>query len=106
MSNLQEEHNAVDTEIVRELIQIIPDDWDRATLEVEYSNDGENEAYSHSIKHPEKSISIVTPSNEIYELTREQSLIFQKYGHQWKKAVYSINSNLDGDWDYRVNFEY
>lgn len=106
MSNLQEEHNTVDTEIVCELIQIIPDDWDRATLEVEYLNDGGNEAYSHSIKNPARSISVVTPSNEIYELTREQSLIFQKYDRQWKKVIYSINSNSNGDWDYKVSFEY
>jgi hypothetical protein len=106
MSTLQEEHSSIDTRIVCELIEIIPPDWEQAILEVDYFNDGEIEEYSHVIKNPVKSISNITPSNQIYDDIRELSLTFKKYEYQWKKVVYTINLDSDNNWEYKVNFEY
>jgi hypothetical protein len=106
MSNLQEEQQSIDSRIVCELVEIIPDTWNDAILQIEYVKNGETESYSHTIKNPEGASISAFPSDALYLATRELSIVFRKYGYQWKKVIYTISLLPDGDWSYKANFEY
>lgn len=106
MSNLQEEQQLIDSRIVCELVEVIPDTWNSAILQIEYVKNGENESYSHRINNLEGHNISAFPSDALYLATRDLSIVFKKYGCQWRKVIYTISLLPDGDWSYKANFEY
>jgi hypothetical protein len=106
MSDLQKEQQEIDARIVYELIEVIPETWNTAVMEVDYLEDGENQRYSHSIKNPEGLKGIAFPSDAIFVATRELFLVFKKHGFSCKKVVYTISLEPEGDWSYQAKFEY
>jgi hypothetical protein len=104
---LQEEERPIDEEIANELILLTPESWRSAVLEVTYEPDANgDEGYTHEIysreKHPEQ----IEPSEGLFLATRRLALLFQKHGHQWKRAKYTIEQQDDGTWKYSAAFEY
>jgi len=105
--SLQEEQQPIDQEIANELIALTPESWRAAVLEVTYEKDPSgSEGYSHEIYSPERRREQVEPSEELFLATRRLGLLFQKHGHQWKRARYALEQQEDGTWKSSARFDY
>jgi len=103
---LQAEETSIDQEIANELIELTPDWWDSAVLEVTYSSEQGVETYSHEISSPEKHKDVVFPSEMLFDATHRLSMLFQRYGRRWHKAIFEVQLQEDRSWKYTVRFEY
>lgn len=106
VGRLQEEEASIDEEIVNELIELTPEPWHSAALEVTYSTENGVEKYAHVISSLEGHKEPVFPSDKLYAATRELGLLFRRHGKQWRQARYEIRLQQDDSWKYTVDFEY
>lgn len=100
---LQDEETFIDQEIVNAVVELIPESWDRAVLEVDYSIDHRNETFDHTIFSPDSHRDLVEPSDLIYDATFRLQKLFRKYGGIWTKVRYDIAIDDDGV-SYKVEF--
>ena len=103
---LQEEETPIDQEIVNELVELTPESWKAAVLEVSFSDDGGVERYEHIISSPEGHKEPIDPSAELLDATYRLGQVFRRHGRHWKTAKYAINLKQDGNWKYTVDFSY
>ena len=96
----------IDREIIDELIELTPDSWNAAVLEVVYSAEQGIEKYAHVILSPEGHKDLIYPSEKIFAATHQLGLLFRRYGRRWRKAKYEVRLQDDGTWKYIVDFEY
>jgi len=66
---LQDEETPIDQEIVNEVVELIPETWDRAVFEVEYTTDENVEGFDHIIFSPDGQRDLVEPSDLIANST-------------------------------------
>jgi hypothetical protein len=100
----QDEETPIDQEIVNEVVALIPETWDRAVLEVEYSSDGLGEGFDHVIYSPDGHRDLVEPSDLIYDATFRLQQLFRKYGASWNKVRYEITIDDEGV-QYKAQFD-
>lgn len=101
---LQDEETPIDQEIVNEVVELIPEAWDRAVLEVEYSIDDRGEAFEHTIFSPDGHRDLVEPSDLIYDATFRLQQLFRKYDGIWTKVRYEIAIDDEGV-TYKARFD-
>ena len=106
MGKLQEEEAPIDEAIVNELVELTPERWRSAALEVTYSTENGVEKYAHVISSLEGHKEPVFPSEKLYAETHDLGLLFRRHGKQWKRARYEIRLQDDGSWKYTVDFDY
>jgi len=106
MGELQTEERAIDEEIVNELVELTPEWWRSAALDVACTLDQGVEKCSHVISSLESYKEPVFPSEKLFTATHKLALLFRRHGKQWKRARYEIRLQDDGSWKYNVNFEY
>lgn len=104
---LQDEEGPIDAEIARLLTEAIPESWASAVLDVEFVEqlDGTH-GFVHRITSPQRYRDLVSPPDELYELTLRLFDLFSRAGRPWRKVRYGVSAAQDGAWDYRVHFEY
>jgi hypothetical protein len=103
---LQEEEARIDREIVNELVELTPEWWKVAVLDVRFSDDDGIERYEHVISNPEGHNEPVDPSAELLDATYRLGQVFRCYGRHWQTAKYVIHLQQDGSWKYTVDFGY
>jgi hypothetical protein len=106
VGRLQEEEGPIDEAIVNELVELTPEWWRSAALEVTYSTENGIEKYAHIIRSLDGHKDPVLPSDKLYATTHDLGLLFRRHGKQWKRARYEIRLQDDGTWKYTVDFEY
>lgn len=107
MPNLQVEEGPIDLEIVGELIAATPESWKRAILDVRRRTEPPNiEKFEHEISNPDGLRDLVEPTEKTYEAIFRLADLFKKYGRCWKTVRYSISLADNGNWNYKVKFEY
>ncbi|KAF0244647.1 MAG: hypothetical protein FD180_2314 [Planctomycetota bacterium] len=103
---LQEEQGPIDEAIVKELMLITPETWDFVALDVSWESSGGIEQFPHRITGPAGSKEIPVPSEHLFQLTRELSLLFLRRGHRWKSVRYEVRVLPDDSWRYFATFSY
>jgi hypothetical protein len=103
---LQEEEAAIDQQIADELVELTPESWRSASIEVTYSTRDGVEKYSHVISSPEGNKEPIDPSERLFALTHQLGQLFRRHGKHWKRAKYEVRLQEDGDWKYTVDFDY
>lgn len=101
---LQDEETPIDQEIVNGVVELIPETWNRAVLEVDYSIDDRGEGFEHTIFNPDGHRDVVAPSDSIYDATFRLQQLFRRYGGIWTKVRYEIVIDDDGLM-YKVRFD-
>ncbi len=96
------QQNEILPDIGSELIALIPEHWESAVLELEMQEEG----LGHSIFSEDGHRDIVTPSTELFVPTRKLELLFEKFDCMWKKARFQIWIDGDGQWEFKVDYEY
>jgi hypothetical protein len=103
---LQEEETPIDQEIVNELVELTPEWWNAAVLDVSFLENDGVERYEHIISSPEGHKEPIDPSAELIDATYRLGQVFRRHGHHWKTAKYAIQLKQDGSWKYTVDFSY
>jgi hypothetical protein len=103
---LKEEETPIDQEIVNELVELTPEWWKAAVLDVTFSEDGGVERYEHVISSPEGHKEPVDSSAELLDATYRLGQVFRRHGRHWKTAKYAIYLKQDNSWKYTVDFSY
>ena len=103
---LQEEETPIDQEIVNELVELTPEWWKAAVLDVSFSDEGGVERYEHVISNPEGHKEPIDPSAELLDATYRLGQVFRRHGRHWRTAKYAIHLRQDGSWKYTVDFSY
>lgn len=86
-----------------ELINLIPQEWYSAVLELNKSKEG----MGHSIYSDEGYTNVIVPSMELYEQTRKLELLFKEYGPVWENADFKVSwDDANEDWKYSVEYMY
>jgi len=106
MPTLQEEETPIDQQIVNELVELTPEWWKSAVLEVTFSDVGGVERYSHVISSPEGHKEPIDPSEALHRATYRLGELFRQHGRRWKSARYEVRLQQGGTWKYTVNFVY
>ena len=103
----QYEHQPIDSEIVAELITLLPETWHSAILRVESLKfEGGVEQHRIIVTNPEQHQGVVMPSDKLCSSIRKLSLLSEKHGHPWKKISYNLSLNADNTWKYDVDYKH
>jgi len=107
MKSLQEEQGPVDLRIVNELVDLTPEHWHSAVLEIQHAlvSDGK-ESLRLSIKSPEGEREFLEPTETLFDAARELVALTNRYGHHLRRATYITEMTTDGDWDFTAKYEY
>jgi hypothetical protein len=105
---LQKLHTPIDSDVVKLLLSVIPQDWWSIRLEVEYQSfESGGEGYPMTISNNEGSSGIVIPPDKLYALIREHSAVFKKHGKQWQHLTYDLKyDEYEEDWKYTIDYKY
>jgi len=103
---LQEQQLPIDRQITSALIEATPETWNAATLQVIRGDEEGNERMEVEITSPEGHREPISATDEIYEALYALSDCFRAHGKLWKKAIYVSEMGTDGNWRYKVSFEY
>ncbi|MEW6363638.1 MAG: hypothetical protein AB1714_03250 [Acidobacteriota bacterium] len=106
VGRLQEEEAPIDEAIVNEVVELTPEWWRSAALEVTYSSEDGIEKYAHVISSLDGHKEPVVPSDKLYAATHDLGSLFRRDGKHWKRVRYEIRLQDDGSWKYTVAFEY
>jgi hypothetical protein len=104
--NLKDEETPIDREIVNELVELTPEWWKAAVLDVSFSEKDGVARYEHVISSPEGQKEPIDPSAELLDATYRLGQVFRRHGRHWRNAGYSIHLQQDGKWKYTVDFGY
>lgn len=75
------------TAIVNELIALTPEWWNAAILTIGSVCEGGIQSMLHETRSPEGHREPITPSEELFDLTRQLSQFFQEFGQPWKQVL-------------------
>lgn len=104
---LQDDEGPIDAEIARLLTEAIPESWASAVLDVELvRQDDGSDGFVHRITSPQGYRDLVSPPDQLYELTIRLFDLFSRAGRPWRGVRYGVSAAEDGAWDYHVHFEY
>ncbi len=107
LESLQPKHQTLDSEIVAELVTLLPDTWHSAILRVESLRfEGDLEQHRIIVTNPEQHQGVVMPSDKLCSSIRTLSLLFKKHKHPWKKITYNLSLNADDTWKYDVDYQH
>jgi hypothetical protein len=104
--SLQAEEGPLDEEIAGEIIELTPESWRSAVLEVAYEVEAGIDRYSHVITSPEGHLEPIVPSEKLFDATHRLGLLFRKHGRHWRRAFYRVDIREDGTSTYVATFEY
>ncbi|MDB5295005.1 MAG: hypothetical protein JWO31_988 [Phycisphaerales bacterium] len=85
------------------VIDLLPDDWDAAVLDVTAAADG---GLAHAITHPRRARAWVAPSIELAARTADLLAPFRARGEPWTRARVEVDRTADGEWGYEVGFSF
>jgi hypothetical protein len=107
MTTLQDEQGPIDLEIVNELVDLTPEHWNSATLEIQSARlpDG-RDSLKMSIASPEGYRDLVEPTDALFHAARKLVLLMRRHGHQLRKATYITRLTPEEDWDFNAKYEY
>ena len=107
MKTLQDHQAPLDLEIVGELIDILPEDWEAATLEIEYAPlPDDRESLKIGIRSPEGLRDLVEPSDALFDSARRLVKLMEQYGHHLSNAVYVAELTPEEQWDFKAKYKY
>src|SRR5437762_13708075 len=107
MPNLQELQRPIDEAMARALVEVIPESWEAAELEITRSEQGDQEpTFKHVISSPEGHRDMIMPSDDIFEAAFKLGDLFAEHGKPWKRVVYRVNYRPNGKWKYSADFTY
>ena len=105
--SFQAEDRSIDSEIVAELIGLMPDTWKSAILHVRSLRFSEgSEQHSITITNPEKQQGVVMPSDRLCFTIRKLSSAFLTQGKSWREVIYTISLVSEGEWQYTVDYKH
>lgn len=105
-SMLEERQGPLHIAIVNALIALTPEWWNAATLAVGFACEGSVQSMPHDIRSPEGHREPITPSDELFDLTRQLFQLFQEFGQPWKQVLYEASLDSDGNWKWKCAFTY
>src|SRR3954469_14923524 len=90
--------------IVNELIALTPEWWNDAILAVGFACEAGVQSMPHEIRSPEGHREPITPSDTLFDLTRQLFQLFQESGQPWKQVLYEASLDPDGNWKWKCAF--
>lgn len=103
MVSLHSDESAALAAIADALVRSIPEDWDRAQLEVTLS---EGSSYAHVISGPTDTVRPVVPSDALFEATRGLELLYAQKGHRYTRFLFRLELDDDDTWVWNVSYSY
>jgi hypothetical protein len=101
-----ERQEQLHTAIVNELIALTPEWWNSALLKVSVVDRKGIQSMSHEITSPQGHRELISPSDELFALTRQLFLLFQEFGQRWKQVTYEADLTPKGNWKFKCHFTY
>lgn len=107
MSDLLNKQASIDRDVVNAMIMATPETWSAIEMRVDREVDEAGvERMAVSISSPEGLRDPIMPSDEILNALHQLSELFQEHEKVWKQVQYNASINEQGNWRYKVNFEY
>jgi hypothetical protein len=101
------DHQEADQRVVRELLNMIPDDWWSIALEVSTKHKLEPNELGLSIFRDEGEANNAMPTTELYEAVLKHFDLFMSNGTPWSKLL--VRANYDDQieqWRFTLSYEY
>src|SRR4051812_31148930 len=102
----EERQGPLHVAIINELIALTPEWWNAAILTVGFTCEGNIESMPHQISNPEGHREPITPSDQLFALTRQLLQLCQEFGQPWKQVLYEASLDPNGDWKWECSFTY
>lgn len=108
MSSLQQMHAPIDREIVRLMIESIPEEWWSFRLNVERVGlPNEGEEFPIYVEGGDRFRESAIPPDALYALIIQHSDIFKKFGKQWRRLTYEVSfDEAKGYWTFKIDYVY
>ncbi len=89
------------------LIDLLPERWNAATLEVTVTRNPEGtQAINHSIRNPQGLSDVVVVSPALADVVRRLQLICDEHGHKFTKLTFRVSCDSQGEWDFDSEWQY
>lgn len=106
MSKLVDDHHPIDLKIASELIAATPEHWVSAALRLtRIFFDGEERVQLY-IFNEEGQLDLITPTDDLYELSFQLADVFKKHGANWREITYRVTQGRDEEWDWKADYKY
>ena len=100
-STLPPEQSAIDREILDELFEIVPDEWDAFLLSVEPRKlDGDGQIVS--IVNPDVAGAEIPVSDAIRKLIVKLAAFFEREKRTWERLTYAAFADESGTWRVKI----
>ncbi|HLJ48942.1 MAG TPA: hypothetical protein VKU01_23160 [Bryobacteraceae bacterium] len=104
---LQQQQTPIDLEIVRQVVDLLPDRWRNAEFVIKSGARPDGKAALQlRITSPAGYSDYVEPSDILFNLARRLIYVMQQFGHRLAKATYKIEMTPSEDWDFKGKYEY
>jgi hypothetical protein len=104
--DIQELQQPLIEEMCGALIDLLPQHWTAATLEITVTRDGKNQSITHSIRSPEGHPDVVVVNPELADAVRRLQLLCDEHGHKFTKLTFRVDADPQGEWSFDSNWEY
>ena len=107
MSENQPSQSEIDVALVRALIEILPERWKNANLDIsqEFHSD-DTTSLALMITNPDGEKDLPQPSDDLNLVARRLALLSSQKGNKLKSAHYATSLSADGNWDFKASYFY
>jgi len=103
---LYEKHAPLDLKLVKALIGATPESWNQIEMHAVRVEEGEYQGLTVTISSPEGRQDLLEPADEVVDLLYQHLDVFREHGTLWREVFYSVFLKEDGDWGFKLKFEY
>ena len=106
-TNASIDHQEADQKVVRELLNMIPDDWWSISLEASTNQEIANGELGLTVFRDDGVTQNAMPTNDLYDAVFKHFDLFKSNGTPWRKLT--ARANYDDEienWRFTLDFEY
>jgi hypothetical protein len=105
--DIQELQAPLIEEIGGALIDLLPQHWTAAVLELTVTNNPDGTVgNNHAIRSPQGHRDIVVAGPPLYDATRRLQLLCYEHGHKFTKLTFRVHSDPKGEWSFDSDWQY